>query len=87
MTEPTPAVQRLAEIDARAAACDDPALQSDVISLVRLINNLIAMHSPTPDGRICGECEPLRAALLRRRARTGMPCRTRWLLDVVIGRS
>lgn len=87
MTEHTPAMQRLAEIDARAARCGDPALQTDVISLVRLISNLIAMHSPTPDGRVCGECDTARSTVLRRRIRTGMPCRTRWLLDIVIGRS
>lgn len=86
MTDHTPAMQRLAEIDARAATCGDPVLQSDVISLVRLINNLIAMHSPTPDGRVCGECALTRGTVLRRRPRTGMPCRTRWLLDIVIGR-
>ncbi|MGH3738497.1 MAG: hypothetical protein ACRDT6_23250 [Micromonosporaceae bacterium] len=87
MNDQPPAIQRLAEIDARAAGCPDPVLQSDVISLVRLISNLIAMHAPTPDGRVCGECESTRAGVLRRRTRTAMPCRTRWLLDVVIGRS
>ncbi|MGH3659198.1 MAG: hypothetical protein ACRDUA_21320, partial [Micromonosporaceae bacterium] len=87
MAQHTPSFQRLAEIDARAAESADPVLQADVVCLVRLISSLLAMHSPTPDGRRCGECEPLRAALLRRRHRPPTPCRTRWLLDVVIGRS
>jgi hypothetical protein len=86
MTEPTPAMRRLAEIDARAAACDDPLLRSDVVCLVRLLSNLLAMHSPTEDGSRCAECAPVRVVRLKRRERPPTPCRTRWLLEVVLGR-
>ncbi|MGH3662121.1 MAG: hypothetical protein ACRDT1_08750 [Micromonosporaceae bacterium] len=87
MTLPNPSMRRLAEIDARAASCPDPRLRADVLSLVRLIANLIAMHTPTAEGRFCGECARSRDAIRSRGHRPPVPCRTRWLLDVTLGRA
>ena len=79
-------LRRLSEIDARAAALADPAVQADVVCLVRLLTRIIAMHGPAPDGRRCAECGTQRPAWLRRRP-PALPCRTRWLIDVVLGGS
>ncbi len=78
------ALRRLSEIDARAAAAADPPVQADVVCLVRLLTRIIAMHGPAPDGRRCAECAPQRLTLRRRRP-AALPCRTRWLIDVVLG--